>query len=137
MSFSAKNFMTVLLLVASASLPGDASSQSVSGQHLGALGFRHIGVVGNRIASVSGATDNPLVYYAGAAAGGLWKTEDGGNFWRPVFDDQDTHSIGALAVSASDNNVVWAGTGEPHIRSNVTVFNGFSLDFLNKDLFSS
>ena len=80
MSFSAKNFMTILLLAATASLPGDASSQSVSGQHLGALGFRHIGVVGNRIASVSGVTNNPLVYYAGAAAGGLWKTEDGGNF---------------------------------------------------------
>ena len=124
MSFSAKNFMTILLLVATASLPGDASSQSVSGQHLGALGFRHIGVVGNRIASVSGVTNNPLVYYAGAAAGGLWKTEDGGNFWRPIFDDQDTHSIGALAVSSSDNNVVWAGTGEPHIRSNVTVGDG-------------
>ena len=124
MSFSAKNFMTILLLAATASLPGDASSQSVSGQHLGALGFRHIGVVGNRIASVSGVTNNPLVYYAGAAAGGLWKTEDGGNFWRPIFDDQDTHSIGALAVSSSDNNVVWAGTGEPHIRSNVTVGDG-------------
>ena len=44
--------------------------------------------------------------------------------WRPVFDDQDVHSVGALAVSHSDPQIVWAGTGEPHIRSNVTVGDG-------------
>ena len=86
--------------------------------------YRHIGVVGNRIASVSGVVGDPLTYYVGAAAGGLWKTEDGGMSWRPVFDDQDVHSVGALAVSHSDPQIVWAGTGEPHIRSNVTVGDG-------------
>ncbi len=99
-------------------------AQNVNNEQIGALEFRHIGVVGNRISSVSGVSRDPLVYYAGAAAGGLWKTEDGGNFWKPIFDGQDTHSIGALAVSTLDNQIIWAGTGEPHIRSNVTVGDG-------------
>ncbi|HIF38173.1 MAG TPA: hypothetical protein EYQ69_02875 [Gemmatimonadetes bacterium] len=99
-------------------------AQNVNNEQIGALEFRHIGVVGNRISSVSGVSKDPLVYYAGAAAGGLWKTEDGGNFWKPIFDGQDTHSIGGLAVSTLDNQIIWAGTGEPHIRSNVTVGDG-------------
>lgn len=116
--------ITTLLIACFAMQPVDGKAQSITAEQLGTLEFRHIGVVGNRIASVSGVSGDPLVYYAGSAAGGLWKTEDGGNFWRPIFDDQDTHSIGALAVSTSDNQVVWAGTGEPHIRSNVTVGDG-------------
>ncbi len=83
--------------------------------------FRHIGPEGNRFASVAGVPGNPLVYYAGAASGGIWKSEDGGVTWRPIFDDHPVSSIGALAVAPSDANVVWAGTGEPHIRSHISV----------------
>ena len=83
-------------------LPLTAAAQTVPAEQLSALTYRHIGVVGNRIASVSGVGGAPLTYYVGAAAGGLWKTEDGGMSWRPVFDDQDVHSVGALAVSRSD-----------------------------------
>lgn len=116
--------LTLLLLwLTLASLPVQASAQ-VPAEHLSALEFRHIGPIGNRVASVSGVVGDPLTYYAGAASGGLWKTEDGGITWRPLFDDQDTHSIGALGVAPSDPQIVWAGTGEPHIRSNVTVGDG-------------
>lgn len=104
--------------------PSGLLGQHVPAEQLAALTYRHIGVVGNRVASVAGVVGDPRIYYAGAASGGLWKTEDGGVNWRPVFDDQDVHSIGALAVSYSDPNVVWAGTGEPHIRSNVTLGDG-------------
>lgn len=76
------------------------------------LHFRPLGPIGNRVASVVGEPGNPLVIYAGAAAGGVWKTEDGGVTWRAVFDHQDVAAIGALAVSPIDHNVVWAGTGE-------------------------
>lgn len=113
---------TLTFTVGAAFVP--ASAQDVRAEQLAALDYRHIGVVGNRVASVAGVVGDPLTYFAGAASGGLWKTEDGGITWRPVFDDQDTHSVGALAVSASDPTVVWAGTGEPHIRSNVTVGDG-------------
>ena len=88
---------------------------------LGGLRFRHIGPVGNRTLAVAGIPGNPDVYYAGAATGGIWKTEDGGIKWRPVFDDQEVHAIGALAVSESDPNIVWAGTGETFIRANVSI----------------
>ena len=124
MSFVFKQVIAGLLIGLFTLQPRAVEAQSVGGEQLGSLGFRHIGVVRNRKSSVSGVSGDPLVYYAGAAAGGLWKTEDGGNFWRPVFDGEDTHSIGALAVSTLDNQVVWAGTGEPHIRSNVTVGDG-------------
>jgi photosystem II stability/assembly factor-like uncharacterized protein len=65
-----------------------------------------------------------MTYYAGAASGGVWKTWDGGLSWDPVFDDQPVHSIGALAVAPSDPNIVWVGTGESFIRSNVSIGNG-------------
>ena len=100
------------------------TGQAPSAAQLDGLRYRHIGVVGNRVASVAGVPGDPLVYYAGAASGGLWKSEDGGITWRPLFDDQDVHSVGALAVAPSDEQVVWAGTGEPHIRSNVTIGDG-------------
>ena len=105
-------------------VPLSATAQAVPAEQLSTLTYRHIGVVGNRIASVAGVAGDPLTYYVGAASGGLWKSEDGGISWRAVFDDQDTHSVGALAVSLSDPQIVWAGTGEPHIRSNVTIGDG-------------
>ena len=103
---------------------GTAAAQTVSPEQYDALLYRHIGPVGNRIASVAGIPGDPLIYYVGAASGGIWKTLDGGLFWEPIFDDYPTHSIGALAVSVSDSEIVWAGTGEPHIRSNVTIGGG-------------
>ena len=86
-----------------------------------ALRWRYIGPVGNRVSSVSGVVGDPNTYYAGAASGGLWKTTDGGVHWDPIFDTQAVHSVGALAVSTSNPNTVWAGTGEPWIRSHISV----------------
>jgi photosystem II stability/assembly factor-like uncharacterized protein len=65
-----------------------------------------------RIAAAAGVTGKPGVYFAGAASGGVWKSTDGGATWKPTFDGQSSQAIGALAVSASNPNVVWAGTGE-------------------------
>ena len=89
------------------------------------LRYRHIGPVGNRISAVAGIAGDPLTYYVGAASGGIWKTVDGGLFWEPIFDDQIDHAIGALEVAPSDPQIIWAGTGEPHIRSNVSVGTGW------------
>ena len=86
--------------------------------------FRHVGPVGNRVSAVVGEPGNAGVYYLGAASGGVFKSEDGGHTWRPIFDDQPAQSIGALAIAPSDANVVWAGTGESFIRSNVSIGNG-------------
>ena len=88
------------------------------------LRYRYIGPVGNRVSSVAGVVGDPNVYYAGAASGGVWKTTDAGIHWQPVMDNQHVSSIGALAVSRSNPNVVWAGSGEPWIRSHISLGNG-------------
>ena len=84
------------------------------------LRYRYIGPVGNRVSSVAGVPGDANTYYAGAASGGIWKTSDGGVHWTPVFDDKPVSSIGALAVAPSNANIVWAGTGEPFIRSHIS-----------------
>ncbi len=90
----------------------------------GQLRYRHAGPVGNRVIAVAGLPGDPSVYYAGAASGGIFKSTDGGVHWTPVFDDQPVSSIGSLAVAPSDPNIVWAGTGETFIRSNISQGNG-------------
>lgn len=89
------------------------------------LRFRTIGPDGNRTDATAGVPGDPLTYYTGAASGGIWKSSDGGDSWYPIFDGQEeVSSIGALAVAASDPAIVWAGTGEPFIRSHISVGNG-------------
>src|ERR1700742_4111298 len=79
----------------------------------GGFSFRFVGpAVGNRVSAVVGVPGDTSTYYAGAASGGIWKSTDGGNDWLPIFDSQSVAAIGALAVSPSEPNVVWAGTGE-------------------------
>jgi len=75
--------------------------------------FRFVGPkVGNRVAAIAGVPGDASTYYAGAASGGVWKSTDGGNGWEPIFDKEPVAAIGALAVAASDHNIVFAGTGE-------------------------
>ncbi|HUJ41936.1 MAG TPA: hypothetical protein VLW54_15445 [Candidatus Acidoferrales bacterium] len=95
-----------------------------------ALKYRYIGPEGNRADAVVGIPGNPNIYYVGAASGGIFKSTDGGIHWDPVFDSEPVASIGSLAVAATDPNIVWAGTGEPYIRSHISVGQGIykSLD---------
>jgi photosystem II stability/assembly factor-like uncharacterized protein len=89
-----------------------------------ALKFRFIGPPGNRVSAVVGVPGDPNTYYAGGASGGVWKSIDGGINWAPVFEEQSAQSIGSIAVAPSDPNVVWVGTGETFIRSNVSLGDG-------------
>ena len=86
--------------------------------------WRTIGPEGNRFTSAAGIPGDPLTYYVGAASGGIWKTVDGGVNWKSIFDGHPVQSIGALAISRSDPNVIWAGTGEAHIRSHISLGQG-------------
>ena len=120
-------FLTAALLVVVA-IPGQAqrrtqapATPSVDPGWYSQLKFRHIGPEGNRVSAVAAVPGNPLVYYAGAASGGVFKSEDGGVRWSPIFDGQPVSSIGAIAVAPSDPSVVWVGTGEPFLRSNISI----------------
>ncbi|MGA8939520.1 MAG: hypothetical protein WB439_10180 [Acidobacteriaceae bacterium] len=89
-----------------------ASAQRRRGGSEG-FAFRFLGpMVGNRVAAIVGIPGDTSTYYAGAASGGIWKSTDGGNRWAPIFDHQSAAAIGALAVSPTQPNIVWAGTGE-------------------------
>lgn len=75
--------------------------------------FEYIGPQSaGRIAAAAGVAGKPGTYYAGAASGGVWKSTDGGVTWKPTFDDTTSQAIGALAVTPTNPNIVWAGTGE-------------------------
>jgi len=105
-------------------LPSNIYAQRLSPETYSSLKFRHIGPKGNRVTAIVGQPGNPDLIYVGAASGGIWKTENGGLTWKPVFDDQDVSSIGSLTLSVSDPNIVWAGTGEANIRSSISIGNG-------------
>ncbi len=101
-----------LALFLLANAPTPAQAQEVDPSLLSGLSYRFIGPDGNRVISVMGEPGNPLVMYAGAASGGLFKSSDGGVRWQPIFDDQEASSVSALAMAPSDFNQIWAGTGE-------------------------
>ena len=67
---------------------------------------------GGRTRAVAGAPGKPTVFYVGAVNGGVWKSNDYGRTWDPIFDEQPTQSIGAIAVAPSDPNIIYVGSGE-------------------------
>jgi photosystem II stability/assembly factor-like uncharacterized protein len=89
---------------------------------LGSLQWRCVGPHrGGRVVAVAGDPADPMTFYFGACAGGVFKTTDGGTYWQNVSDGFfETAAVGAIAVAASDANVVYAGTGEACIRGNVS-----------------
>jgi photosystem II stability/assembly factor-like uncharacterized protein len=90
-----------------------------------ALKYRSIGPAwGGRVARACGVPGDPSVYYFAAAAGGVWKTIDGGITWKSIFDDQPVSSMGSIALAPSNPNVIYAGSGEANIRGNVAAGNG-------------
>ena len=89
---------------------------------LNALRWRNIGPHrGGRVVAVAGHPTEPNTFYFGACAGGVWKTIDGGTYWENVSDGFfNTASVGAIAISESDPNVIYVGAGEASIRIDVT-----------------
>jgi photosystem II stability/assembly factor-like uncharacterized protein len=76
--------------------------------------------MGGRISAIAVVESKPSTLFVAAASGGLWKTTNNGTTWTPVFDNQGTASIGDVAVSKSDPDVVWVGTGEANARNSVS-----------------
>ncbi|TDI43573.1 MAG: hypothetical protein E2P02_11155 [Acidobacteria bacterium] len=91
-----------------------------------ALKFRSIGpaVMGGRIDTVAVVEDEPSIIYIGTASGGVWKSTNMGTTWKSLFDGHNTSSIGDVALSHSDPDAVWVGTGEPNNRQSSSFGNG-------------
>src|SRR6266487_3263573 len=87
---------------------------------------RNIGPSGmsGRIVTIDVVVDNPNIIYLGAASGGVWKTENSGNSWTPVFDEQPIQNIGSLAIQQSNPNIIWVGTGEGNPRNSLNIGEG-------------
>jgi hypothetical protein len=113
----------VAAFIISAALTGVAFGATPS---LDAAAFRSLGpaVSGGRLGAVAGTDADPRLYYVGAAGGGVWKSTNGGQSWRPVFDKQPVASIGAIAIDPKNVDVVWVGTGEADPRNDVTQGDG-------------
>src|SRR5579862_2798189 len=125
-SFTTARALLILFTLIAAVGTTFLHAQQSDTEEEGQLRFRFVGPrVGNRIASVAGIPGDPSTYYAGAASGGVWKSTDGGEHWKPIFDKEPAAAIGALAVAPTDPSTVWAGTGEAWaIRDSDVMGNG-------------
>ncbi len=113
------------LLATLISLVVFASSQSIPSEVYSGLQWRLIGPFrGGRVIAVAGVPGSSTTFYSGSVGGGTWQTTDAGLVWKPIFDGQPIASIGALAVAPSDPKVIYAGTGEADIRSNLSSGDG-------------
>ena len=95
------------------SVAATVTAQEIPPNLVQAMRWRLIGPHrGGRVTSVSGVPSQPAIYYIGTPGGGVWKTESAGQVWKPIFDQEQVASIGAVAVAPSDPKVVYVGTGE-------------------------
>jgi photosystem II stability/assembly factor-like uncharacterized protein len=107
------NRLTLLIFAVSVTtIP--LSAQTITQQTIAGLQFRTIGpaTMSGRIVDLAVVEANPTTFYIASATGGVWKTVNNGVTFEPVFEDEGTHSVGDIAVSQLDTNIVWVGTGE-------------------------
>jgi len=125
----AQLFAIVLLVnswLGNSSFAQDATtSQAASAQWVPELHWRLVGPFrGGRTRAATGVVGQPNVFYVGQVNGGVWKSTDYGRTWNPIFDDQSSQSIGAIAVAPSDSNIVYVASGEGLHRPDLSVGNG-------------
>ncbi|MEO8724834.1 MAG: glycoside hydrolase, partial [Acidobacteriaceae bacterium] len=112
-----RNLISTLSLLALSSLSVlPAGAQAASGLDPALFSDMHWREIGpyraGRTHALAGIASQPNVFYIGAVNGGVWRSDDYGETWRPLFDQQDTGSIGAMAIAPTDSNVVYLGSGE-------------------------
>jgi photosystem II stability/assembly factor-like uncharacterized protein len=114
-----------ILLVSLCAFPFALSAQQYDPAMYQELRWRMIGPFrGGRTVAISGVPGQPNVFYMAPNNGGVWKTTDFGHTWNPIFDDQPTQSVGALAVAPSSPNTIYVGSGEGLRRPDLSVGDG-------------
>ncbi|MCB9055180.1 MAG: hypothetical protein H6549_04905 [Chitinophagales bacterium] len=121
-----------LLSLAIAFIVTESNSQKISLDDFKNLKPRNIGPAGmsGRITSIDAVVANPNIVYVASASGGVWKTDNAGQSWQQVFDEQPIQNIGSVAIQQSNPNIVWVGTGEGNPRNSLNLGKGIykSLD---------
>src|SRR3954471_7510493 len=113
----------VVLTVAAGAVP--ITAQQFNPELFKPLRWRSIGPFrGGRTRAVAGVPSQPNVFYIAQVNGGVWKTDDYGRTWNPIFDDQPTGSVGTIAVAPSDPNIIYVGSGEGLQRPDLSVGDG-------------
>ncbi len=106
----------------------EAQQTSYNSATISGLGARNIGsaAMSGRVSAIAGAKEpsGKITLFVGAASGGVWKSDDGGTRYRPVFDEQSVQSIGAIALDPKNPKNVWVGTGESWTRNSVSIGDG-------------
>ncbi len=118
--------LALALFAPLAATPGHAQDAEAISAALGDIEWRHIGPVnmGGRVSAILGVPGDPRTFWVGGADGGVWKTSNGGVTFEPQWQDENTYSVGALALAPSDHNVVWLGSGEGDPRNSVSYGDG-------------
>src|SRR5438132_1218773 len=124
-------FLLVALLVdfnASGQQPSPQPQVTFNSATISGLGARNIGsaAMSGRVSAIAGTKEasGKITLFVGAASGGVWKSDDGGTRYRPVFDEQAVQSIGAIAIDPKNTKNIWVGTGESWTRNSVSIGNG-------------
>lgn len=112
-------FILYFLLLSNLTL----SAQVLDFNKLSSLKIRNLGPanMSGRITCIDALKSNPKIIYVGAASGGVWKSENGGSSWKPIFDEQPTQNIGAISIQQSNPKVIWVGTGEGNPRNSINL----------------
>jgi photosystem II stability/assembly factor-like uncharacterized protein len=120
-------FVTSIALSAAGVVSG-ADQAPFNSATISGLGVRNIGsaAMSGRISAIAGTKEpsGKITLFVGAASGGVWKSDDGGTRYRPVFDEQPVQSIGAIALDPQNPKNVWVGTGESWTRNSVSIGDG-------------
>jgi photosystem II stability/assembly factor-like uncharacterized protein len=115
----------IFLGLAASAIPSEGEAPPVNPELYSGLRWRMIGPMrGGRALTATGVPGQPNLFYFGAVGGGVWKTTDAGRVWKPIFDLQPVASIGAVAVAPSNPNVIYVGSGEADMRSDISYGNG-------------
>ncbi len=120
-----RRLLSSVCLSAALAISLPLAAQPIDPSSYGDMRWRLVGPFrGGWATCAAGVPDEPAVYYFGAAAGGVWKTEDAGSTWSPLFDRAGSASVGALAIAPSDPKVIYVGTGQIQARYDVASGDG-------------